>query len=304
MGDEMTRPIGSKTRLAGVIGWPLEHTLSPAMHNAAYGALGLDWAYVPLPLPDANDLPAVVEALRALSFVGFNVTMPYKAQMLALCDEVAVQARLAGSVNTVHVKGGTLIGYNTDGRGLLESLAHDVGFEPAGCRAVVIGAGGAAGAAVVALVLARAAHVTVVARRLEPARQIVERVLEYAGRTGLVAAPLDDTASASMTEADLIVNATPLGMSENDALPMDPEHLRPEQVVYDIVYSPEPTALVTAAKARGARASNGLGMLVGQGAVSIEIWNDAGVTVVPRDVMRTAATEALRARENASAEVT
>jgi len=301
--DRMTQHIDGTTRLAGVIGWPLQHTLSPAMHNAAYRALGLDWAYVPLPLREAGDLPAVAEALRALSFVGFNVTMPYKARMLDLCDEVAVQARLAGSVNTVHVKDGTLIGYNTDGRGFLESLSVDVGFEPAGCRAVVIGSGGAAGAAVVALVLARAAHVSVVSRRIEPAQAIVERVLAYAGQTALTAALLDETSFGLISEADLIVNATSLGMREDDPLPLDPSGLREEQVVYDVVYSPDPTALVIAARERGLRACNGLGMLVGQGAVSIEIWKNAGVTVVPRDVMRAAAIEALRARADGTAEV-
>jgi shikimate dehydrogenase len=295
--------IDATTRLAGVIGWPLEHTLSPAMHNAAYEALALDWAYVPLALADADDLPALVRALRAVSFVGFNVTMPYKARMLELCDEVAIQARLAGSVNAVHIRDGALIGYNTDGRGLLESLSRDLGFDPAGRRVVVLGSGGAAGAAVVALMLAKASHVSVAARRLEPAQRIIERVAEYAGDTDLGAVRLDETSDGIIESADLIVNATPLGMREDDPLPIDPERIGSGQSVYDVIYSRDPTALVASARLRGAKACTGLGMLVGQGAISIEIWGGFGAASVPREAMRTAAESALRARTDASVEV-
>ena len=114
--------IDAKTKLAGLIGWPLDHSLSPAMHNAAYEAMRLNWAYLPLPIREGQDLMRVVAALRVLPFVGFNVTMPYKRLMLNVCDEVATAAELAGAVNTVHIVDGRLIGYNTDGRGFMESL--------------------------------------------------------------------------------------------------------------------------------------------------------------------------------------
>ncbi|TLM79746.1 MAG: shikimate dehydrogenase, partial [Actinobacteria bacterium] len=148
----MTLDINGRTRLAGVVGWPLGHTLSPAMHNAAYEALGLDWVYVPLPVEDDADMLRFIGALRVLPFVGVNITMPHKQAMLRLCDEVAMFAQMAGAVNTVHVSDGRLIGYNTDGRGLLEALETEAGFLPEGKSVTLVGAGGAAGAALVAFV--------------------------------------------------------------------------------------------------------------------------------------------------------
>lgn len=291
----MNGRIDGTTRLAGLIGWPLDHTLSPAMHNAAYEALGLDWVYVPLAVRDGAALTKVVAGLRGLPFVGFNVTMPYKHLMLNLCDEVATQAQLAGAINTVQVRDGKLIGYNTDGRGLLESLEEGADFTPEGRRAVVVGAGGAAGAAVVALVLARAAHVVVAGRRLEQAEDLVDRVAGHARETELVAVETGPRLEEHVAAADLLVNATPLGMQSGDELPVPKEWLQPGQVVSDLVYRPAETELMRAAAARGARPVGGLGMLVAQGAISIEIWNEAGRSHAPRDIMRAAAEAALAA---------
>ena len=165
--------INGTTKLAGVIGWPLDHSLSPAMHNAVYEELGLDWVYVPLAVSDEVGLRRLVAAIRSLPFVGFNVTMPYKAAVLELCDEVATAARMAGAVNTVHCVDGQLVGYNTDGRGLLEALERDAGFDPAGKNVVILGAGGAAGGAFVALILARAARITLVNRDVARAEELV-----------------------------------------------------------------------------------------------------------------------------------
>lgn len=298
----MARRIHGATKLAGLIGWPLDHTLSPAMHNAAYEALGLDWVYVPLGVRDGADLTKVVGAIRALPFVGFNVTMPYKRLMLNLCDEVATQAELAGAVNTVQIRDGRLIGYNTDGRGFLESLERDAGFVPTGRRAVILGAGGAAGAALVALMLARASHVVVAARRLEQAEYLVDRVSGRARETEIVAARADDGMADLIASADLVVNATPLGMREGDDLPLDPAWIRPDQVVSDMIYRPTRTSLMREAVTRGARVVGGLGMLVAQGALSIEIWNDAEGASAPRDIMRAAA-EAEMAATNGRGEV-
>jgi shikimate dehydrogenase len=285
----MSRRIDGATKLAGLIGWPLDHTLSPAMHNAAYEALGLDWVYVPLAIRDGADLTKVVAAIRALPFVGFNVTMPYKRLMLNVCDEVASQAQLAGAVNTVQVRDGRLIGYNTDGRGFLECLEREADLVPEGRRAVILGAGGAAGAALVALVLARAAHVVVAARRIEQAEFLVERVSGHARGTEILAVETNQDLRDLVETADLVVNATPLGMSEGDESPVDPSWLQPGQVVSDMIYSPTETRLMRDALARGARPVGGLGMLVAQGAMSIEIWGDAEGTQAPRDVMRAAA---------------
>ena len=291
----MKKDINGSTRLAGVIGWPIEHSLSPAMHNAAYARLGLDWVYLPLPVRESVDVPAVVAALRSLPFVGFNVTMPYKRLMLELCDEVAAQAKLAGAVNTVQVIDGRLMGYNTDGRGLLESLRDDAGFVPEGKRAVVLGSGGAAGAIVAALVLGRVAHMTIVSRDPAHADELVARMAPYAHDTELVVVQAGDESGPLVQAADLVVNSTPLGMRPGDPSPTRSEWLHPGQVVSDMIYSPPDTPLLNAARVAGAAPLGGLGMLVAQGAISLEIWNGDSAVSAPRDVMCEAAQQALLA---------
>lgn len=281
--------ISGTTQLVGVIGWPIEHTLSPIMHNAAYEELGLDWAYIPMPVEDEVGLRRVVAAVRALPFVGFNVTMPYKTAILELCDEVSAAAKMANAVNTVHCSDGRLVGYNTDGRGMLESLADEAGFEPAGKRVVLVGAGGAAGAAIVAFILGRVASIHVVSRDLMRADALIARVAPYLNATE--AAPLTfDSAEQAVRSADLIVNATPVGMSAEDPSPIPGSWLRPGQTVMDMVYGrSEPTALVREASAAGATAIDGLGMLVCQGAIAVDIWNGDHETRASRDTMRAAA---------------
>ena len=285
--------IDAKTRLAGLIGWPLDHTLSPAMHNAAYAVMNLNLVYLPLPVREGQDLVRVTNALRALPFVGFNVTMPYKRVMMNMCDEVATAAQLAGAVNTVHIVDGRLIGYNTDGRGLMESLKDEAGLEPAGKRAVILGTGGAAGAALVGMMLERAGHVTLVGRRVEVAEDMIENLSDRLRETGADAVRFGPDSRAAVEAADVIVNATPLGMDPRDDLPVPQEWLRPGQIVADMVYRPAVTPLMAAAKARGARTVGGLGMLVAQGAIAIEIWNQGVQTRAPRDVMRAAAESAM-----------
>ncbi|HEX9094291.1 MAG TPA: shikimate dehydrogenase [Coriobacteriia bacterium] len=285
--------IDGRTKLAGLIGWPLDHTLSPAMHNAAYQRMGLNWAYVPLPVREGSDLLRVAAALRALPFVGFNVTMPYKRVMLNVCDEVATAAQFAGSVNTIHVVDGRLIGYNTDGRGLVESLRDDAGFGPQGRRVVIVGTGGAAGAALVGLVLERAAQVTVAGRNPEAAEQLVDNLSGRTRDTTVEGVELGEDLREAVESADLVVNATPLGMAAGDALPVPAEWLQPGQVVADMVYVPAVTPFMEAAAARGANVVGGLGMLVAQGAIAIEIWNQGIQSTAPRDVMRAAAEGAL-----------
>jgi shikimate dehydrogenase len=290
----VNKDINGSTRLAGVIGWPIEHSLSPAMHNAAYSRLGLDWVYLPLPVRESADVPAVVAAIRSLPFAGFNVTMPYKQLMLELCDEVAAQAKLAGAVNTVQVIDGRLMGYNTDGRGLLESLRDDAGFVPEGKRAVVLGSGGAAGAIVAALVLARVAHMTIVSRDPAHADGLIARMTPHARDTELVVVHAGDESGPLVRAADLVINSTPLGMRPGDPSPVQGDWLHPGQVVSDMIYSPPDTPLLRAAKEAGATPLGGLGMLVAQGAISLEIWNGDTTISAPRDVMRDAAYAALK----------
>jgi shikimate dehydrogenase len=243
----------------------------------------------------------LVAALRSLPCIGFNVTMPYKALMLELCDEVATAARMAGAVNTVHCAAdGRLIGYNTDGRGMLESLATDAGFDPGGKRVAILGAGGAAGGAFVALTLAKVASIAVVNRRLERAEELLDRMV-CGAQSPEPAAFTFENARAAVEDADLIINATPVGMRPGDASPLPAEWLHEGQVVLDMVYGTvTPTALVTSARSAGALALDGLGMLVAQGATAIDIWNDSQLRT-PRDVMRRAALEQLGAHSSPEA---
>ncbi len=289
----MGHSITGHTRLAGIVGWPLEHTLSPVMHNAAYQALGLDWAYVPIPVKDESQLVSVLETAVAADFAGLNITMPHKRAVLGLCDDVATPARMAGAVNTVHVADGRLIGYNTDGRGLLESLAEDAGFDPAGRSVALLGAGGAAGAAFVAMVLANASEVAVVNRSPERAEALIERMTPHLGQTLARSVESGSDAEEAIRSADLVVNATPVGMQPDDPSPVDAAWLSSGQVIADMVYTPHRTGLTRAAEAAGAVAVDGLGMLVCQGALAIEIWAEDVNVRAPRDIMREAAAAAV-----------
>ncbi len=291
--------IDGSTRIAGVVGRPLKHSLSPAMHNAVYERLGLNWVYLPFELADEVGLRRFMAAAASLRCVGFNVTMPFKQAALELCDEVAMAANMAGAVNTVHIVEGRLVGYNTDGRGLLETLELEAGFEPPGTRIVVLGAGGAAGAAFVAFLLGKAASITVVNRDMDRADELVDRMRGHLGATSAEAVPVM-AAEAHVRAADLIVNATPLGMKPGEPSPIPVEWLGPGQIVYDMVYgTAEPTALVAGARERGAVAFDGLGMLVCQGATAIDIWNESKQIRTPRDAMRAAAEAALAKRRAA-----
>lgn len=267
------------------------------MHNAAYEALGLDWVYLPFHVDDEMGLSRLCSAIRSMRFVGFNVTMPYKAAMLELCDEVATAAEMAGAVNTVHCADGKLIGYNTDGRGLLEALGSETPFVPAGADVVVLGAGGAAGAAIVGLVLAKVRSVTVVNRNLAHADELVERMSAHSGAVRLETASFQQ-AEEALRKAHLVVNATPVGMSPGDPSPIETSWIGPGQIVYDMVYGgAEATTLVSEARGAGAIAVDGVSMLVAQGAIAVDIWNDNGQVRAPRAVMRSAACTALAERQ-------
>ncbi len=285
--------IDGRTRPAGVVGWPIDHTLSPAMHNAAYEELGLNWVYLPFAVPDQGALLRFADVARSLPFVGFNVTMPYKQAMLELCDEVAMLAQMAGAVNAVHCSEGRLIGYNTDSRGLLESLAEEADFSPEGKRVVLLGAGGAAGAAVASFILGKAAHLTIVNRDVARAEALKDRAARYLRGMEVATISLDQGAEEAIRSADLVVNATSLGMKPDDESPMPVEWLHAGLTVYDMVYCAAPTALLEGATAHGARAVSGLGMLVAQGALAIDIWAESAQARAPRAIMRAAAEQAL-----------
>jgi shikimate dehydrogenase len=266
--------ISGSTRVAGVIGDPVRHSLSPVLHNAAYRALGIDWVYVAFPVPAGRAADALA-AMRVLDIAGLSVTMPHKAAAAEACDELAPDAAALRSVNTVtRLASGRLAGDTTDGEGFVRSL-HAAGHDPAGRRVLVLGAGGAARA--VALALSRAgAVVQVAARRADAAEQVSHaEVVAWDAR--------DDAAQAS----DIVVNATPIGMGGEEASPIRPV---PGVVVADLVYHPLETPLLRAARATGSPVVDGLGMLVHQAALQVERWTGQPG---PVDVMRAAAEQHL-----------
>ncbi|MHB1295481.1 MAG: shikimate dehydrogenase [Anaerolineae bacterium] len=282
-------PLSGRTRLVGVIGWPIAHSLSPAMHNAAFRALGLDWCYVPLPVAPSA-LAEAMAGVRALGFQGINATVPHKEGLPALMDELTPEARAIGAVNTVLARGQGLLGHNTDASGFLRSL-REIGFEPRACRALVLGAGGAARAVVYALA-SQGAHVTLVNRSAERARTLAEAFRELPGR--IEAMPwLADALGRAARDVDLIVNTTPLGMwPEMDASPWPAETPLPAGALcYDLIYNPRETRFLRQAREAGARGLDGLPMLVHQGAEAFKLWT--GVEP-PVDAMLAACVAALQ----------
>jgi shikimate dehydrogenase len=266
------RAITGSTRIVGVIGDPVGHSRSPAMHNAAFDALELDWVYVAFPVRRGEGAVAV-RAVATLGLVGLNITMPHKADAAAACDDLSSEAAALGAVNTVVNADGTLAGHSTDGDGFLRAL-DDEGIAVEGQRAVVIGAGGA-GRAITHALGRKGAHVTVAARRPDAARSAASLA------PGGAAVALDELA---VERFDVVVNATPIGM-DGEPPPFDTALLHDGQFVFDTVY-PVETPLLREARARGARAAGGLGMLVHQGALSFSLWT--GVEP-PLEVMRAAA---------------
>lgn len=277
----MSRPISGTTRVVGVIGDPVTHSLSPILHNAAFDALGLDWVYVAFPVGAGHGGEAV-RAVGPLGLAGLNVTMPHKAAAADACDELTPDAATLRSVNTVVALGdGRVLGDSTDGEGFVGSLLA-AGCEPEGREVVVLGAGGAARAVALAL-RRRGARVSIAARRPEAAAQAVT----IAG--GSARAILWSEAGDALAGADVVVNATPVGMG-GEGIPVDPGLLRAGQVVADLVYHPRETPLLAAARGAGAQPVDGIGMLVHQAALAFERWTGAPP---PLEVMQAAAVNAL-----------
>jgi shikimate dehydrogenase len=259
----------ASTRLAGVVGHPVRHSLSPRLHQAAYRALGIDWAYLAFDVAPSS-IEAAVEGASALGLIGLSVTMPHKEAAARLATRRSPMVRRLGAANTLTFLGRRVVADNTDGAGLIADLREGVPFEPSDRRCAVIGAGGAARAAIVALAEAGAREVLVVNRT--PARAFQAATL-VPGR-GRVARPEE------LDAADLIVNATPMGMladggrggmSANELL-VDSSRFGSGQLVVDLVYDPPVTEWLAQAASNGARVRGGLGMLVHQAGLQVEIW--------------------------------
>lgn len=285
--------ITGTTKITGIIGYPLTYTLSPLMHNRAFNIRNLDYVYVPFVVEPKN-LKNAVEGLRALNIKGVNVTMPHKEAVLSLLDGLSEQSKLIGAVNTINNEDGHLIGYNTDSTGFLNSLVEE-GFDPADKTAVILGTGGAAKAVAVALAQAGAREIAVIGRSAEKA-QAVKTSIAVANRYILVKTlTFQENLADIFKKGELIVNATPVGMKESGDLLLVPlKYINAAHFIYDLIYTPEETALIKAAREKGARAVNGLGMLVHQAAEAFKIWT--GVSA-PIDEMRQALIHGLKSGE-------
>jgi shikimate dehydrogenase len=293
-------PLSAATALAGVVGDPVRHSLSPAMHNAALAELGLDWVYLALPVAAAQ-LGTVLQALEAIDCRGLNVTLPHKQAVAELVSERSALAERLGAVNTlVRRPSGGWLGTNTDVEGFVAPLRQSGGPDWRGREALVLGCGGSARAVVAGLVELGFGRIRVAARRPGTLDPFLVACRPWApGLEGLLWQDPAALAPALAT-AHLVVNTTPVGMAssgdpaaaDRSPLPADlVAILRPECTVYDLIYTPRPTVLLRLAAARGCPTVDGLEMLVQQGAAALRLWS--GLGQVPVAAMRRAALESL-----------
>lgn len=280
------REIGNKTQICAVIGNPVSHSLSPAIHNAAYESLDLDFVYVACPVEDVKGAMAGMRALK--NFRGMSVTIPHKIEVMKYMDEIAVADRNIGSINTVVHEKDRLIGLGTDGAGALKALV-DNGVEIDGGNILMLGAGGASRAVSFTLALDKKPGEISLLDIDEGRLRELKTDLE-AGTGAVIKAGLmnENSAAAAMEKADIIINCTPVGMHPNvDASPISPDLFRDGQVVFDIVYTPLETKLLADAKSKGLKVISGVEMFVNQAALQFEQFTgvDAPVDVMRRVVM-------------------
>lgn len=264
------------TRIVGVIGDPVEHSRSPQMHNAAFAKADLDYVYVPFHVrPD--DLATAIAGFKAVNVVGINVTLPHKQAVIPHLTSISREAELIGAVNTLTFVEGNIYGDNTDAPGVLRALAEDGNMSvPVGENIVVLGAGGAARAVVVAFALRGVASITIANRTVEKAVSLAEEMDQKTGVSMRGMGLADERLPMAVRESKLLVNTATTSMDVTQPLLISVDWLQPNTIVYDIVYTPPVTPLMQAATECGCQTLGGIGMLVHQGAIAFEKWT--GVT--------------------------
>lgn len=272
--------ITGTTKTVGILGYPVGHSLSPLMHNAAFAALELDYTYIPLPVhPD--DLGQAVAGLKTMGFVGANVTIPHKVSIMPYLDELDRSAELVGAVNTLVIKKGRCIGYNTDAQGFIQSLtAKNITMK--GKNAVIMGAGGAARAVACGLIEHGIDRIMIGTRSAVKAQEFVK--LFPAGNPLQGCDWQEQLFTDALGQCDILINCTPIGMSSTNqiALPINWQNVKIGASVCDLIYNPPLTQFLTDAQNRGHIVISGAGMLVEQGALAFELWT--GETA-PRNIM-------------------
>ena len=281
--------INGRTKVCALIGDPVEHSLSPCIHNAAFQHLKLNYVYVTFKV-GLEDLEAAIQGIRSLKIHGLSVTMPLKVEVIKHLEQLDESAKAVGAVNTILNSRGTLIGYNTDGKGALMALKAN-NQSPANKKIVILGAGGASRA--VSFSVAREAReVVILNRTVERAENLAKELSRRYGDKVRYGKLCKSRVKEELKDADLLINATSLGMRlHEDKTPVNRDLLRPDLPVFDVVYNPRETRLLRESRSVGAKTIEGLNMLVYQGVAAFEIWTGK---VAPIDVMMKAAREKLK----------
>ena len=282
----MTIQISGKTRVCGLIGDPVEHTMSPAMHNAAFKELGLDYVYVAFRVK-ADELGKAIQGMRALGIRGLNVTILHKVDVMSLLDRLDPMAENIGAVNTIVNDGGILTGYNTDATGFLQPLLeHKINLKVK--KVAILGAGG--GSRGICFILAEhGAKLTIINRGIDSAKDLAAHTSKLFGVTVASLELHESNLASAITENEILVNATSVGMSPNPGESIVPAKLlRPGLIVYDIVYNPVNTRLLKEAETAGAHTISGIDMLAWQGAAAFERWTGekAPVALMKKEAMK------------------
>ncbi len=281
---ELDKRVNGTTKLTGLLGNPVEHTVSPFLHNTLFNMMGLNGIYIPMK-PDRRSLGDAVAGLKAAGFAGFNVTIPFKEAILEYLDESSEEVRILGTANTVHIKNGRLIGHNTDGHGFVRAFERQTGTSLKGKDVCVLGAGGTAKALAVKISIEGASRICIINRTRSKADEIAEyintglkSVLE-SNASAFTAAAGSDEARNVLEQFDVIINTTSVGMHPdiNSSPLMDDIRFLSKPIVYDVIYNPAETVLLKYAASKGCRAVNGAGMLFYQGLRAFEIWMDVRV---------------------------
>jgi shikimate dehydrogenase len=284
------------TALYGIFGYPIGHSLSPLMHNTAFTHHGIDAIYLPFAVHPTH-VENAVRSVAALRIHGVNVTIPHKQAVMAWLEVLSPEARLIGAVNTIHLWGGRLYGYNTDGIGFLRAL-EEAGGEVADRTVMLLGAGGAARAIAVQLCLTGIRRLYLANRTQARAEELAAFLKQHLPQTDIsVVAMGKSSLAAHLSHTDIVVNATAVGMYPDDPMVLPCTELGPQHLVCDIVYRPLHTPLLRTAQRQGARAVDGLGMLLHQGSKAFEIWTGHSF---PMSLIRARLLEALAEQSTAS----
>jgi len=263
--------INGKTQLYALIGYPVKHTFSPAMHNAAFKSLGMNAVYLPFEVAPKG-LKAAISHMKSVGVRGLNVTIPHKENVLRYLDEIDKAASLIKAVNTIVIKNGKLKGFNTDGMGFVNSLRETFGILPKGKAFFIMGAGGASKAISFSLAIRGARRIVLVDGIRDKAIRLAASLAKNTSCEAIALKKDKKAMKELIFSSDVFINATPCGMKASDPRLIDPSLLRRGLLVCDVIYNPPVTRLLRDAKKRGARILNGTGMLLNQGIASFSLW--------------------------------